>query len=82
MIRNIRRRIHHALKGELKSSSTQDILGIDIETYRRWIEWQMSPEMNWSNINLDHVKPICLFNVSKDEELKEAFIWISIHNLC
>ena len=43
--------------------------------------WQMTPEMNWDNINIDHVKPICLFDVSKDEELKAALI-ISIHNLC
>ena len=27
------------------------------------------------NIEIDHVKPICLFDVSKDDELKEAFSW-------
>ena len=31
--------------------------------------------MNWENIEIDHVKPICLFDVSKDEELKKAFNW-------
>ena len=31
--------------------------------------------MNWDNIQIDHVKPICMFDVSKDEELKEAFRW-------
>ena len=31
--------------------------------------------MNWSNIEIDHVKPICMFDVSNDEELKEAFNW-------
>ena len=35
----------------------------------------MTPEMNWSNIELDHVQPICIFDVSKDEELREAFNW-------
>ena len=25
--------------------------------------------MNWSNIQIDQVKPICLFDVSKNEEL-------------
>ena len=35
----------------------------------------MSPEMNWSKIEIDHLKPICLFDVSKDEELREAFNW-------
>ena len=36
----------------------------------------MTPEMNWTNIEIDHVKPIiCMFDVSKDEELREAFYW-------
>ena len=46
LIKNTRRRIHHALNGKSKSSSTKDILGIDIDTYRKWIEFQMTPEMN------------------------------------
>ena len=75
LIKNTRRRIHHALNGKTKSSSTRDILGIDIDLYRKWIEFQMTPEMNWSNIEIDHVKAICLFDVSKDEELREAFNW-------
>ena len=58
-----------------KQSSTKDISGIDIETYKKWIEHQMTPEMNWSNIEINHVKAICLFDVSKDEELREAFNW-------
>ena len=31
--------------------------------------------MNWSNIEIDHVKPICKFDLSEDKELKEAFNW-------
>ena len=30
-------------------------------------------EINWRNIEVDHVKPICMFDVSKD--LREAFCW-------
>ena len=75
LIRNTRRRIHHALNGKTKSSSTRDILGIDIDLYRKWIEFQFTPEMNWSNIEVDHIKPICMFDVSHDEQLKEAFSW-------
>ena len=75
LISNTRSRINHALNGKSKSSSTKEILGIDIDTYRKWIEFQFTPEMNWFNIQVDHVKPICLFDVSKDEELKEAFRW-------
>ena len=75
LICNIRRRIHHALNGKLKSSSTRDTLGVDIDLYRKWIEFRMNPEMNWSNIETDHVKAICMFDVSKDEDLREAFNW-------
>ena len=75
LIRNTRRRVHHALKGKTKSSSTRDILGMDIDLYRKWIEFQMTPEMNWTNIELDHVKPICMFDVCNDEQLKEALSW-------
>ena len=34
LIRNTRRRIHHALNGKSKSNSTKEILGMDIETYK------------------------------------------------
>ena len=35
----------------------------------------MTPEMNWSNFEIDHVKPICVFDISNDEELRECFNW-------
>ena len=75
LICNTRRRIHHALNGKSKSISTKEILGIDNDTYKKGIEWQMTPDMTWYNIEIDQVKPICLFYVTKDEELKEAFNW-------
>ena len=75
LICNTRRRIHHALNGKSKSISTKEILGIDIETYKKRIEWQMTPDMTWDNIEIDHVKAICLIDTSNDEQLKEAFNW-------
>ena len=66
LICNTRRRIHHALNGKWKSPSTREFLGIDIDLYRKWIEWQFKPEMNWSHTEVDHIKPICMFDVSKD----------------
>ena len=75
LIRKTRSRIYKSLKGMAKSSSTKDILGIDVETYRKWIEWQMTPDMTWDNIEIDHVRPISSFHISDDEQLKEAFNW-------
>ena len=31
--------------------------------------------MNWSNDEIGHVNPICSFDVSKDQEMREAFDW-------
>ena len=57
------------------------MLGIDINLYKKWIDFQFTPEVNWSNNVTDHVKPICLFNVSKEEELREAFCWKNTQSL-
>ena len=81
LISNTRNRIYKSMKFLTKQSSSRVILGIHIQTYRRWIEWQITPEMNWSNIEIDHVKPICKFNVSKDGELRGAFCWESTQPL-
>ena len=37
--------------------------------------------MNWTNIEIDHVKPICIFDVSEDGEIKEAFNWKNTQTL-
>ena len=35
----------------------------------------MIPEKNWTNSEIGQVKPICMFDISKEEELGEAFCW-------
>ena len=40
----------------------------------------MTPETNWENIEIDQVKPICRFGISKDGELKIAFSWKNTHS--
>ena len=67
-----RSRIQQALGGK-QSSSTINILGINIDTYRKWIENQMTSDITWDIIEIDHVKPICMFDKSIEEELKDAF---------
>ena len=68
-------KIRQALNTKSKSSSTKKTLGLDFDTYRKWIEYQMIPEMNWLNIEIYHVRPISSFDISKDKELMEAFCW-------
>ena len=33
----------------------------------------MTPEVNWKNTEIDHLKRLCMFDVSKHEELNDAF---------
>ena len=75
LICKTRSRIRKALKRTSEFSSTKEILGIDFETYKKWIEFQMAADMTRDNTEIDHVKPIYMFDVTKDEELREAFSW-------
>ena len=74
LICETRSRIYKTLKGMTKQSSI-NVFAKDIDLYRKWLEFQFTPEMIWENIEMDHVKPICMFDVTKDEKLKEAFNW-------
>ena len=35
--------------------------------------------MNWADIDFDHVKSISILDVSKDEGLRQAFVWRNTH---
>ena len=69
LIDNARHKIHHTLKDKSKSASTFGILGIDIQTYRKWIIFQVIPDTNCRNFDIDLVKPISSFDVFNDEGL-------------
>ena len=63
------------MNGKSKSSSTRKLLGIDFGNYKRWLENWMTPVMNWKTFDIDQVRAMSSFDVSKDEELKESFKW-------
>ena len=75
LICKTRSKTFKTLKGMTKQSSSINILGIGIDLYRKSLDVQFTPEMNWSNTEVDHIKPICMFDVSNVDELKEAFSW-------
>ena len=71
IIHNLRSSIYNVLKHESKTSSTMDKIGVDVELYRLCIEFQMTPELYWTNIDIEHLKPISSFDMSKDKELRK-----------
>ena len=58
-----------------RSIASIGILGKDINTYRKWF----TPEMICSKIEIDHLKPNCIFHVYNEEDLREAFNWKNTH---
>ena len=37
--------------------------------------------MKWWNIEIDHMRPFCSFDISKVEELREVFNWKNTQSL-
>ena len=69
------------MNSKLKSSFILDILGKDFDIYRERIDFQMTPEMNWSNKESDQVKPIFMLDLYNKDEIKEAFTWKNTQSL-
>ena len=77
--KNIGVRINMALKAynALKQDRTIEYLGCNMEEYTQYLESKFTPEMSWDNYGtyweIDHIKPICKFNLLNEEEMYECF---------
>ncbi len=56
--------------------------GLDIESFRSWIEMQFTPELSWesfgANWQFEHVVPVTYFDFENDHELKLCWNFINI----
>ena len=56
--------------------------GLNIESFRKWIEIQFSEDLNWNNFaaawQFDHIVPVAYFDFNKEEDLKLAWNFINI----
>ena len=56
--------------------------GLNIESFRQWIEIQFTQDLNWGNFasawQFDHIVPIAYFDFKKEEDLKLAWNFINI----
>jgi hypothetical protein len=91
--KTIRTAISKAFKnsGFTKKSKTYEILGCSFEEFKRQIETQFEPWMNWNNHgkyngefnygwDLDHIKPISL--AKTEEDLLTLSMWTNFQPLC
>lgn len=65
-----------------KSSQYAPYFGLDIESFRKWIELQFDSELSWDNFSkawqFDHIVPVAYFNLKEEEELKLCWNFINI----
>lgn len=74
----LRTRFNSVIKRNSKKSSMLDLLGCNIEFFKKWISYQFEDWMSWENHgewHLDHIRPCASFNISKIEDQKECFHW-------
>lgn len=75
--KNLRRRVHHALKGTRKSDNTFILIGCTAKFFRDYIEKQFSNEMTWDNYgsfwHIDHIIPCYTFDLTLEEEQRKCF---------
>lgn len=74
-----RARIWKVLIKTHKKQSSAKYLGCDKEVLKSWLEFQFTEGMNWDNYGskwtVDHVLPISLFDLTKENEQMICFNW-------
>lgn len=74
------------LNRNTKSGNTLKLIGCSFLELKIYLESQFKEGMTWNNHNLkgwhiDHIKPISLYDLSKEEEQKECFHYTNLQPL-
>ena len=86
LVCRLRSRLRSALQyqGALKSQSTLELLGIDRDGLRSWLEAQFKPGMTWDNMgewHVDHLRPCASFDLNDPEQQKQCFHYRNLQPL-
>ena len=71
----IRSRLHDAMENDYKTGYAVENLGCTIEFLKEYLEGKFTLGMTWENRSewhVDHIVPLSSFDLTNDEELKEA----------
>ena len=72
---NIRNRLLQAIKKGQKGGSFIGNLGCSIEDFKNYLESKFTEGMTWNNYGqwqIDHIQPLCSFNLTDTEQFKRA----------
>lgn len=79
----LRSKVHKMLHGQ--ATSYQNLIGCDIDFFKKWIEFRFSNEMSWTNFgtywHIDHIIPINAFNFRNENDKRICFHWTNLQPL-
>jgi hypothetical protein len=84
---NINYRLKKSLASRLrtvlvKNDSTMNYIGCNIQYLREWFEYNFTPEMSWDNYGsywlIDHIIPVCKFDLTKTDEKLKCWNWSNL----
>jgi len=83
---NYRSRLKQALKNKIKTDTSLDYIGCSVDELKIHLEGLFVSGMSWSNYgktgwHIDHIRPCCSFDLSKEEEIKECFHYTNLQPL-
>jgi hypothetical protein len=84
--KNVRRRLHLALKGAYKPDTTRNIVGCDWNVLKEHLESLFKDGMSWENYgyygwHVDHIIPLSEFDLNDPEQFKKAMHYTNLQPL-
>lgn len=84
--KNLRSRLSHAITGKRKIGSHVELLGCSVEQLKTHLESKFTEEMSWDNYGkngwqIDHIKPLALFDLSRSDQISEACHYTNLQPL-
>ena len=80
----LRVRFNKIMRGKSRSEKFLEILGCNMDFLRDYLEIKFKDGMSWKNIgqwHIDHIKPICNFNLTLNDEIRKAFNYTNLQPL-
>lgn len=82
---SLRRRLHRAIRGNLKTASTEKLTGCSFLELKKYVEDQFVPGMTWENYgpvwHVDHIRPCASFDFSDPAQQRECFNYKNLQPL-
>ena len=72
------------LNKEYKSKQTLELLGCNIEEFKKYLEFKFTKGMSWDKmhlIHIDHIKPCAAFDLTNPEEQAKCFHYTNLQPL-